>query len=547
MRESTEHLQDEKERLRESTEHLQDENERLQDQEEQLRDEIASLRQMVEDLSDEIKVLKNLPKRPKIKPSGMAQTSQKSSRKGDQKATARRGPKRYSKNVLERELVLKAQNVPPGSKRNGYKDYIVQNLRLQVEKIRYRREVWITPSGERITAELPPSVSDHFGADVRRFVVALYYLGQSTKPRITQLLNDLGVSISDRKVGRMLTDDVRGLVDESYQVLTAGMAAANWLNVDDTGARHANQNGYCTVIGNDHFTYFATRNSKSRLNFLELLCGKDPAYTLNAAAFDYMRGRNLPEKTIALLRAHPRQIFDHVEQWKQHLDILGISARKVHPEPVRIATEGALWGTLTATGSMTNTVILSDNAGQFKLGQHALCWVHAERHLHQLAATSDNRRRLVENKKTEIWRLYRRLCQYRKKPTPARKKALSRRFDIIFQEQTDYYALNQLLQRLYRNKSELLTVLDHPNTPLHTNLAENDIRAQVIRRKISAGTRSDAGREARDAALGIMKTCHKLKLSFWDYLGDRFNLPDTTPIAPLPELVRQKSIAPAPT
>ena len=106
--------------------------------------------------------------------------------------------------------------------------------------------------------------------------------------------------------------------------------------------------------------------------------------------------------------------------------------------------------------------------------------------------------------------------------------------------------MNQLLQRLYRNKSELLTVLDHPHTPLHTNLAENDIRAQVIRRKISAGTRSTAGRDARDAALGIMKTCHKLKLSFWDYLGHRFQVPNTTAVKPLPELVRQKPIATAP-
>ena len=41
--------------------------------------------------------------------------------------------------------------------------------------------------------------------------------------------------------------------------------------MDDTGARHAGRNGFCTQIGNDDFTWFATRASKSRLNFLDLL------------------------------------------------------------------------------------------------------------------------------------------------------------------------------------------------------------------------------------------------------------------------------------
>ena len=38
-----------------------------------------------------------------------------------------------------------------------------------------------------------------------------------------------------------------------------------------------------------------------------------------------------------------------------------------------------------------------------------------------------------------------------------------------------------------------------PDVPLNTNGSENDIRCRVIWRKISAGTRSDAGRACRDA------------------------------------------------
>ena len=68
--------------------------------------------------------------------------------------------------------------------------------------------------------------------------------------------------------------------------------------------------------------------------------------------------------------------------------------------------------------------------------------------------------------------------------------------------------------------------------PLHTNGSENDLRCQVTKRKISGGTRSDAGRACRDAFLGLLKTCQKLGLSFSDYLGARLGPPIPGPSAP---------------
>jgi len=92
----------------------------------------------------------------------------------------------------------------------------------------------------------------------------------------------------------------------------------------------------------------------------------------------------------------------------------------------------------------------------------------------------------------------------------------------------------------HRNKAELLKVLDYPQTPLHTNGAENDIRCQVAKRKISRGTRSDLGRDCRNAFLGIAKTCAKLDINFWDYLGDRLNTHQPPHIPDLADLVSQQ-------
>jgi hypothetical protein len=73
--------------------------------------------------------------------------------------------------------------------------------------------------------------------------------------------------------------------------------------------------------------------------------------------------------------------------------------------------------------------------------------------------------------------------------------------------------------------------------PLHTNGSENDTRAQVTRRKVSGGTRSDIGRDCRESLLGLAKTCAKLKLLFWDYLGAGLGVPGCRDIPPLPELI----------
>jgi hypothetical protein len=78
----------------------------------------------------------------------------------------------------------------------------------------------------------------------------------------------------------------------------------------------------------------------------------------------------------------------------------------------------------------------------------------------------------------------------------------------------------------HANKDELLLVLDRPDIPLHTNGSENAVRSFVIKCRISGETRSAAGKQARDTFLSLLKTCSKLAISFWDYLGARLNIPD---------------------
>src|SRR5262249_17743245 len=95
------------------------------------------------------------------------------------------------------------------------------------------------------------------------------------------------------------------------------------------------------------------------------------------------------------------------------------------------------------------------------------------------------------------------------------------------------------------NKAELLTVLAHPDVPLHTNGSENDIRCQVTKRKISGGTRSDLGRDCRDAFLGLATTCAKLGIAFWNYLASRLAVPDQLIVPVLVQVARCPILAPS--
>jgi hypothetical protein len=109
---------------------------------------------------------------------------------------------------------------------------------------------------------------------------------------------------------------------------------------------------------------------------------------------------------------------------------------------------------------------------------------------------TEAQRRAVDLVRQLIWWLYRDLKAWQGQPERRRAPALRSRFDRIFQRRTGYVTLDRLLARLYERKAELLRVLDRPEIPLHTNSSENDIRAHVIKRKISGGTQSNAASPA---------------------------------------------------
>ena len=428
--------------------------------------------------------------------------------------------------------------IPAGSRFKGHEPFLVQDLVISASATCYQRERWITPDGRTILAPLPEGIEGHFGPELRRFVLMQYHQGQSTMPRLLALVAIGGGCDLEASAASPVERKPGGFHRRSPGCSARRAGNIALVSVDDTGARHAGKNGFCTQIGNEWFTWFRTRSSKSRLNFLDLLRAGHTDYVLNDAAYDYMRNQGLPAPLIARLKAEPETRFGDQTAWQAHLDRLGFNALKVTPDPVRVATEGALWGSVQAHEFLCDAVVLSDDAGQFNIGRHALCWVHAERLVHKLDTFNDQHRAAQTRVRGLIWDFYADLKAYQLKPGKRRAAALRARFDRIFLRRTGFVTLDRLLARLHANKAELLMVLDRPEIPLHTNGSENDIRCHVTRRKISAGTRSEIGRDCRDAFLSLAKTCDKLGIAIWDYLGSRFKVVGHAIIEPLDHYVR---------
>jgi hypothetical protein len=356
----------------------------------------AALEEENRQLREENARLKGLPKRPKLAPGGMEQASGPDRpAKARRRGRKRRGGRRTPPVTEERTLRV---TVPAGSRRKGYEPDTVQDLLLSTLVIRYRRERWVTPDGRAIIAPLPAEVRGHFGPGIVRFALMQHVQGQVTTERLLAQLRALGVRIAKGQLLALLSarkDDFRG---EKDAILEAGLASARWVTVDDTGARHAGRNETTTRIGDERFAWFATRPSKSRLNFLELLRAGHPDYVINAAAVAYMLERGVPEAIVTALLAHERQGFADEAAWSGHLAALGLGAGWR-----RLVSEAAMVGAITARGLLNDTVIVSDDAGQFDVLSHALCWVHAERHLRRVACATAEQQRLVDLQRQLVW------------------------------------------------------------------------------------------------------------------------------------------------
>ena len=493
----------------------------------------------IQKLRDEIARLKGNKPKPKIRPSRMDNDLNKKKNENNNSNRKKKGSRKRKKKLdVDKIEIIQPENIPEGSKFIDYTDYYVQDIIFQKNITNYRRARWRTPAGEWIIGKLPKTVEGHFGKSLERYILYLNYGLNVTQHMIHEGFLDIGFDISKGKINEILIKDKSSFHKEKELLLTTGLEISPYVVTDDTGARHDGKNGYCNHIGNEYFAYFTSTNSKSRINFLKILRNKHTDYILNMDALNYMFLSKLSESKIKRLEniSQKGKKFENDEEWNEFLKMVGIR-EKNH---IRIVTEAALVASIFSHGFNKNMVILSDEAGQFNVFLHALCWIHAERKIDRLIPINDYEKKIITNIQTQLWTLYDNLKKYKKNPFIEDQVKINNEFDRIFTQKTEFDTINKALSAIFNIKKELLFVLKRPEIPLTNNISENDIRVFATKRKIHGGTRSIEGRYCRDTFLSLNKTCRKLGVLFFEFLYDRITHENN--ISLLSELMKQKAL-----
>lgn len=455
----------------------------------QWADRVAALEGALQEVRDENAQLKGQKPRPQIAPSTLNTPGQDKDEAGQGRRRGKPTRPRNAQLTIHHTVPLSAiPDLPEGATFRGFEPDVVQELQIASVHTRYLRARFALPGGGSVLAPFPAGVlpveGGHFGANLIAYALDQYHQAHVTEPVLLEQLWEYGIDISSGQLHRILTENKDLFHREKDEVRAAGLAAASSIGTDDTGARHQGKNGYCTAIGNELFAYFESSDTKSRLNFLQVLQGRERHYAINETTRAYWERQKLPAAPLAQLSQGPQE-FAGEAAWQARLAELAITNER----HVLIATEGALLGGLIAHGVAPDLGILSDGALQFVILVHAACWVHAERPLAKLVPHNDEHRVVIEQIRTQIWDLYQDLKAYRAQPDETQRPLLEARFDAFVAQRTGYPNINAVLKDMGDHKADLLRVLDRPEIPLHNNAMESDIREYVKRRKISGGTR----------------------------------------------------------
>ena len=497
---------------------------------EELKQETITQRAEIQRLRDEINRLKGEQGKPDIKPNRKSLKNNDHSSENERRQGRKpRKPKKRKKLKdvkIDREEYLEVDEaeLPKDAKFQGYDPVIIQDLRIETDNIRFHRARYYSASERKnYVAPLPKGYKGQFGPTIRSLVISLYYAGGMSEPKTIELLEQMGVNISEGKVSSLLTKETEPWQAEADDIMIAGLGSSVWQHIDDTGTRVNGVNGYCHILCNPFYTAYATRPKKNRLTVITLLQNREePVLLFNQQTEEWLDKFEIPLWTRKKIAAWPQE---KLLSEPEVADLLSgeMSERLNQQQQARIYEAGALTAYYAQDKYPVIPILVSDDAPQFRhlTEKQALCWIHEGRHYKKLQPQVAYHREILDKILTQFWDYYHDLQAYRAAPNPEKAVTLRQEFRAIFSQTTDYEQLNQRLAKTLAHEEKLLVVLDHPEVILHNNPAELGARQRVRKRDVSFGPRTEEGRIAWDSFMTVAETAKKLGISFYQYVLDR--------------------------
>ena len=257
-------------------------------------------------LKDKIAELEKRSKKPKFKEGDNKldkEDEDKSNRSNDKDARGKicsdaeiansqkkqRGKYGSKKLQIDEVKIIQPECIPVGAKLKCYKKYTVQDITLSPKNILIKRAVYQLTDGTLIMGELPKEYQgNHFGVNLRNFIIYQYHKMRSTEGIIHEGLKDIGIKISKTQIRNIIHEGSLMLEEEYESILDAGLQYSEYIQVDDTVGKHGNKHHYVTQIGNEAFSFFKSSYQKNRVNFLEILNNGNIEYCFTDESIKYL-------------------------------------------------------------------------------------------------------------------------------------------------------------------------------------------------------------------------------------------------------------------
>jgi len=443
----------------------------------------------------------------------------------------------------EEKCFLDTGQLPEDAQNKGYDKKVVQDLIIQTDNVLFWREKYYSPSMNKTwLGKVPVGYEGDFGPHINSNIIAMKYVNNMSIPKILEFLTNFNILISGSYISNRLTKHIDIFHQDKLEIYQASLECSSYQQIDDTGCRVNGQNYYTQIVCNPLAMVFFTTKYKNRLTILDILRNFEyRSFIFNEEAFDLLEQLKVPQKYITLLHKEKNNVALNEQEMNEMLNKIFPNPKKGKRHRVRIMEATAIAYYHQDSDNPIVKVLVSDDAPQFKLivNELSLCWIHDGRHYKRLRPVVPEHRKKLDDFRGLFWDFYRELYKYKKNPSCELAQLLSVEFDKLFSTKTGYDELDDRIEKSKAKKIELLTVLNHPEIPLHNNLSENGARSQKRREDVSLHTITKEGTKAKDTMMTIIETAKKYSVSSYKYIFDRIS--KTYKMSSLADLIRKKA------
>lgn len=500
-----------------------------------LYSENESLREENQQLKDEVNGLKGEQGKPRVKantqPSNHSSEQERkdgddSNEGDDEKKKKRQRKSKLASVKVDREHICPIDKsiLPKDAQSKGYSDIVIQDIKIITDNVRYRREMYYSPSTHKTyLAELPDDVAGkgEYGVGIRSLIPLLKSECHLPERSILGFLQNFGIEISSATISNLWTKGYTDFHQEKAAIFEAGLSSTCYQQIDDTGARVKGQNHYTQILCNPFYSAYFTTPRKDRLTVLDVFMNSAPRQFLyNAEAISLLDSFKLAKKIRKAVDDTFEKGMTYDETgFNSHLELIKLGPQ----QRTRIMEACAIAAYREQTETPVIKILMCDDAPQFKLltEEITLCWIHDGRHYKKLNPVVPLHKTLLDEFLTKYWFYYHQLKDYKEAPDPNKAIELTQQFEVLFSTHTGYQQLDDRIAKTQAKQKELLLVLKYPELPLHNNASELGARVQARARDISLHTMSEEGTKIKDTFMTISQTAKKLGVRTYDYIRDR--------------------------